>query len=112
MGYPTLSSASIEAAVRGVFCHGGYALASHSRRVCCHPHLPANAEKCSRTTCNHEIISRYTRRSSWWRRASTESVCHNGPDRGAVSLQDFESEHSHRSPHGVSDCLAGDGGRA
>src|SRR5216683_334393 len=90
LGYPPLCSASIAEAVRGVLRHGGCPLDSHSWRVGRHPHLPPNAEKCSRTTCNHEIISRYTRRRSWRRIATSESDSNNGPDRGTVALQDFE----------------------
>src|SRR5581483_1816621 len=106
-------SASIEAAVRRVLCYGGCSLVCHSRRVCRCLHLAPSTEKCSRTARYREVISsRSSQWSSWRRRATTVSVRHNGPDRCAVALQDFESEHGLCNPHGVSDCPAGGGGRA
>src|SRR5260370_23247420 len=108
-----LRPASIEAAVRGVLCYGGCPLGGHTRCICHQLHLPPGAEKCSRTTCNREITSsRCSQRSSRRRSATTESVRHNSPDRRAVALQDFESEHGHRNPNVVGDCLAGGGGPA
>ena len=112
MNYPPLRSTSIAAAVRGVLCHGGIPLGNHSRRRGYHRHLPASAEKCSRTTGNHEIVSRRSSRSSWLRIAAGESASQNGPDRGTVAFQDLEGGHTQRIAHGVSDFLAGNGGRS